>query len=202
MSRRAVTFSLILVLVSLAAACIPGVDNGGSVADSGSSEIPLEERASDWFKHKKVEQLPYNPLPPRAQDGTLPRTLGAYTLLGTAPSGGKDFRDGQKIYYVEEQSANRRMRVFSRKGTIFRIQALTRLTELDTTDVAGLMLLIAEQYGPADREIPAEMTYVDQKTVLLFSISTDFLITELMDIATCELPRYISKVVENKRTER
>lgn len=197
--KRIVVPVICFAAVMLFQGCIAGRDDSPIAYEGGEDDSHFESGTSDWFMHNKVERLPYSPLPPRSEDGSLPRSIGGYSLFGKAPTEGKDFRDGQKIFYVEEISKNRRMRVFSRDGTIFRVQAFTRLTDLETSDAKELKNMIREEFGPPNHEIPAEIVYVDRATVVLFSVSADFLVTDLMDVSTCELPVHIMALVENAR---
>jgi hypothetical protein len=156
----------------------------------------VAQKSLDWFQHNKVDTLTYNAIPNPGEHGRLPRTLAGYTLLSIAPQEGKEYRDGQHVLYMEEKTRNRRLRIFSVQSTIFRVQALTRVTELPDEHPDHIKEHIKRLYGDPHGEIMNEYVYLDSSTVLVFKFGGDFLITDLMDSETCELPPHIYELID------
>jgi hypothetical protein len=176
--------SLLIVLplaaLLLASAGCGESENSASISKPGSGD---EEEAGVYagIPHTSDQvTLDSTPLPDLEEDGTLPRSLAGYRLGNPAPHGGRPYSVGE-IFYQEETTGDRRVRVFSRESRIVRILFHTPLESSEESRIDRLFVRIKEKYGRVESEKYREAIFSDAETVLAFSIGGECLITDLAE---------------------
>jgi len=177
--------SLLLAFVAILLwGCSPEVEIRESSTEEGGSQ-EFANPVSYWDllgDLNKIEDLHLEVVPPPAADGSLPRTTGDFSLGMQLPRSGEVVRD-MEILLLQEKGGNRRVRLFSRDESVYRISCFTKKSYAEENrDVTVLFDQVRNLYGEPDKEIENELVYIDDYTVATFKSGGIYWIVEIEDI--------------------
>ena len=179
----------LLLVVTAFSACNPAIEFfSQSQEPTYAKETP--EIIDEEFIGFKLLPLPQ-------EDGALPRSSGKYHLLGQIMKVGKEFRDG-KLFYITDEADLRRLRIFTRNGYIYRIRSYSHISLFGDETKESIFDRIEQLFGKPVATIMNERTYIDDETVVVFSLGGPFIITDMIEISEGNFPGHIDKIIEER----
>lgn len=182
------TIAASLLLLTLVA-CNPSIEFFKETGES-TYAMQTQETIDEEFQGFKL-------LPVPDPEGKLPRSSGKYHLLGNILKVGKEFRKGH-LFYLTDEADLKRMRIFTRNGYIYRIRSYAHISLFPEPDKKVIFDRIEKLFGKPDAEILNERTYVDDETVVVFSLGGPFIITDMTEISEGNFPVYLEKIIMEK----
>lgn len=149
----------------------------------------------------KIENLNIDLIPQPREDGSLPRSTGDFSLGMLPPRKGQQIRDIE-VLLLQEVGGNRRIRLFSRNGEVYRIWTfIKKKLAVEDRDVSKLFDRVRDLFGEPDKEIIHEMVYIDMHTVLTFKSGGIYFMVEMQDIDRGRFTEDITLLIDEKMQE-